>query len=153
MSRNWETHLDEVEDLGEYGTEAIQNYFSASKDKVFQRFDEEFERYENTESSDIPLNAIENMENEDTLEYLLNEMKIADQAEAYAEVYREMFDVIKEDFGAPQTYAEDMRQLKEERDRTERNVDKHATLDFPDNVVVEAIEEELDPILEESKAL
>jgi len=140
---DWETHLEEVESLG---TEEVEEYFLKSEEVVFQRFDEEYERFEETDPTDLTEEEVLELESPE-IEYLLEEMKIAEKAETYATVYREIIGILDRTRNNSQHYTEEITQYKKLRDETLRNVDRFETIEIADNLVVEIIEEELNPVL------
>jgi len=142
---DWAEHLEAVENLG---SDKVKQYFSESEDLVYRRFDEEFERFEETDPDDLPPEDVLDIEDLGTLDYILEETKIAETAETYATVYREMLDILDRAWNNPRMYSNEMREYKNLRDNIDRNIDRYETIeDIPENIVVEVIEEELNPVL------
>jgi len=145
MSYNWEQHLEEVEKLGSYETE---QYFNRTEELILRRFDEEYETLQQTDPDDIsPQDMLSIDPNE--AEYLLEEIEMSEKADTYATVYREMHAILDRNRGLTQRFTEEIKEYKQERDSKERNIDRYSQIEVPENIVVEVIEEELNPVLQQ----
>jgi len=152
MTQSWEKHIEKVEDLPEtHGTDAKQQYFEDVYETVLDRFDEEFERYEETNGDDLDPEEMLEISKENAV-YLMDEMAESAEAEAYTGIFRDLEKVISNSYTV-EHYTSALRDMKqEEQQRSEQNlreVDNYETLDVPENMVVEVIEQDLDPVLED----
>jgi len=153
MTRDWEKHLEQTAELNqEYGCKASKEYMESAFELAIDSFDQYRELEEKTRSDDLKPTDLESQDNPEIRELIMDEITTSAQAEAYAEVYRDIALII-DDAEDLQQYESDMRDLVERRQKISeqdmREIDRFADLDAPENIPVEIIEQRLDPVLDQ----